>query len=788
MVRSRLDSSINYPELKSLDVLDTEEHNYKAPLYEASVLGINTIIGIGQVNNTFISKNIVYIPIYLIKNDKVVSQIGVYEMMQESIPSLLDEEDEINLEKAPPPLIYSFVTKSLIQKAVYIPKKLEDKSKLTLKPVEKTPSKLPTSSKPPSALALKASASAAAAAVVGSENEDTDSDDEFMKAAIRASLDDQVPADVPLKSEIARIPVQTVEQFEEDKRRYKRDKDEPWVQSYYENNYFKTVRNPGGGDCLLYAICQAVRTIDPDTDISVTKLRRMLSAVITENEYRIYREIYDALMKEISDLNTKYKENMEQNDELKQRLAGASSILQKREIKALSTTLLTECEDIKTQVRDVKENLELVRFMKGVKSLSDMKGVILTSDYWVDEWGLSALEFLLNFKFIILSKRDYIQNKMKPFTEINVINCGIQSNKSQKDAITRARDKMHTQGDAQSDLDIGTGESGESGESGKPAKSAQEEDYQFNPDYYIMVSHTGAHYELVTYKNVAMLTFAEIPYCVKLQITTRCLQGKSLNGNYSHIPQFILFMAELGISGSFSAKEIDATIAEQTLSSNPHFSDAVKLSHYENAADQLPGKAQGDSLSPKDAIGLYNLSSGGNKGDKNWRRKISNEWCEPFTLDGHRWLSVEHYYQANKFLKRFPEFYLLFTMDAHKKSKYYDETSILSRIAHDVNLATVAGKKIPKTKIDGKIVTLRPDDVVIDSDFFNGRHTRVLEDGTMAKFSQNDNLSKILLMTNNAKLINYRHMKEPTISIHLMRVRSKLRTKKGGVNVFETNV
>ena len=59
---------------------------------------------------------------------------------------------------------------------------------------------------------------------------------------------------------------------------------------------------------------------------------------------------------------------------------------------------MTECEDIKTQVRDVKENLELVRFMKGVKSLSDMKGVILTSDYWVDEWGLSALEFLLNFK------------------------------------------------------------------------------------------------------------------------------------------------------------------------------------------------------------------------------------------------------------------------------------------------------------------------------------------------------------------------------------------------------
>jgi predicted NAD-dependent protein-ADP-ribosyltransferase YbiA (DUF1768 family) len=779
MVRSRLDSSINYPELKSLDPLDTEEHKYKAPLYEASVLGINTIISIGQANNTFISKGIVYFPIYLIKNDKVISQIGVYEMMQESIPSLLDDEDEINLEKAPPPLIYSFVTKSLIQKAVYIPKNPDAKPKLTPAGKDKAPAKLlPEPKKSASAMAMAATA-AAAASVVGAENEDTDSDDEFMRAAISASLADQRVVDIPIKSDVARLPVQTVEQFESDKRRYKRTKDEPWIQAYYENNYFNIVRNPGGGDCFLYAICQAVKSIDPDTDISVTKLRRMLSAAITEKEYTIYRELYDQLMQEITSLNSKYQQNMTQNDELKERLAGAKSITEKRQIKALSTTLLTECEDIKLQVRDVRENLELVRFMKGVKSLSEMRNVILTSDYWVDEWGISALEFLLNFKFIILSHRDYIGNNKKPFTEINVINCGLQSDKNTKDAIVRTRDIMHAQGDAQVVQE---------GETGEMAKSSSKEDYQFNPDFYIMFSHTGIHYELVTYRNVAMFTFAEIPYCVKLQIATRCLQGKSFNGNYSHIPQFILFMQELGIESKFSAKQVDASIADQTLSSNPHFSEAVQLSHYDNAADELPGKAQGDALSMKDAVGFFSLSSGGNKGDKNWRRKISNEWCEPFTLDGHRWLSVEHYYQANKFLKRSPEFYLLFTMDAHKKSKYYDETSILSRIAHDVKLATVAGKKVPKTKIDGKIVTLRPEEVVIDSDFFNGRHARVLEDGTMAKFSQNDNLAKILLMTNNAKLINYRHMKEPTVSIHLMRVRSKLRTKKGGVNVFETNV
>ena len=53
MVRSNLVPSIHYIELKSLDPSDTQEHNYKAPLYEASVLGINTIISIGNIKNTY---------------------------------------------------------------------------------------------------------------------------------------------------------------------------------------------------------------------------------------------------------------------------------------------------------------------------------------------------------------------------------------------------------------------------------------------------------------------------------------------------------------------------------------------------------------------------------------------------------------------------------------------------------------------------------------------------------------------------------------------------------------
>jgi len=303
-----------------------------------------------------------------------------------------------------------------------------------------------------------------------------------------------------------------------------------------------------------------------------------------------------------------------------------------------------------------------------------------------------------------------------------------------------------------------------------------------NPDYYIIVSHTGIHYELVTYRDTAIFTFPEIPFCIKLQIANRCIESstgnlESFSGTFQRIPQFILFYKqELGLEG-LGKEDVAGAVGlgqggGRVASANPHFDPSIVLIYHSKSTDDAPGRAQGDHVTSKNKPAFISLISAG-KGKNNWRKKLSNEWSEPFMLDGHRWLSVEHYY-------------LLFTMDANKKSKYYQEDSILSRISHDVDLAKVAGKKVPKTIIDNKKVSLRPDEVTIDPEFFNGTNTRVLEDGTMAKFSQHDDLAKILLMTNNAKLVNYVFSKPPTVSIHLMRVRSKLRTKKGGVNVFET--
>ena len=767
MVRSRLDPSVNYTELKSIDPSDSKETNYRAPLYEAIVMGINTIISIGQIKNTFIEKNIVYYPIYLIKNDKVISQIGVYELFEETVASILDDEGDINLDKTPPPLIYSFVTKTLIQKAVFIPE---------------NPSAALAKGRAKPALP-KVTASAAA------EDEDTESDEDI-QAAIHASL--VAPKDVskgPVKIP-KRLPVQTMDQFDSELRNFRERPDQPWIQRYYINNEFNIVKSPVDSDSFFYAICDAIRSVYPDRDINIINLREKLAGVISVEQYSAYKSLYDSFNLQLQRNRQRNEEIVAENQDLKTRLTGSQSLSEKKQIRERALVLKAENEELKEKREAIKDNMKYVNFMKGVHNIEQLRDVIRVGEgageFRADEWAISALEIILNIKLIVFSKTDFHDNNDKTFAMTNVIHCGKNVNKSQKDFIVQEIEKMKS-GKHKSAAIVALDEPKDKGATGLIRRRDK---YEFIPDHYIMLSETDKHYDLITYRETKMFTFAEIPYCVKLQITSRCLQGFELSGIYTNIPQFMLFMKEdMEATNKFLMKDIESELADLDKSSNPHYNDSLRLVHHALSSNKMPGFAQGDVVSPTDMKGFMNLMGGGGNNDKggknNWRRKISNEWCQPFTQDGHRWLSVEHYYQGNKFFKTFPEFYLLFTMDANKKSKYYDETSILSRISNDVELATVAGKKNPTTTIDGKKVSLRPSSVAIDPDFFNGRHSRVLEDGTMAKFSQNDDLAKVLLMTNNAKLINYSHTKHTTPSMHIMHVRSKLRTKSGKINDYE---
>ena len=75
MVLSKLDSSINYND--TMKVEDADKNSSKE-IYQIEIFGVNILITIGEPINKFLRKNIIYLPIYLLKYNHKVIKIGVY--------------------------------------------------------------------------------------------------------------------------------------------------------------------------------------------------------------------------------------------------------------------------------------------------------------------------------------------------------------------------------------------------------------------------------------------------------------------------------------------------------------------------------------------------------------------------------------------------------------------------------------------------------------------------------------------------------------------------------------
>ena len=128
-----------------------------------------------------------------------------------------------------------------------------------------------------------------------------------------------------------------------------------------------------------------------------------------------------------------------------------------------------------------------------------------------------------------------------------------------------------------------------------------------------------------------------------------------------------------------------------------------------------------------------------------WRKKLSNYWHSEFKLDGLRWLTVEHYYQASKF-KNNRAFYLQFSLNSG------------SELSKDPTMAHSAGS------ISGRVNNkkFRNPDIKIDDDFVE-RGEKELFRAQYCKFKQNKDLRNILLKTGNAKLMLYRLKGKPSL-------------------------
>jgi len=189
------------------------------------------------------------------------------------------------------------------------------------------------------------------------------------------------------------------------------------------------------------------------------------------------------------------------------------------------------------------------------------------------------------------------------------------------------------------------------------------------------------------------------------------------------------------------------------------FTDDVVLMYYSKSKDAKPGKGTGEQL----VLSAGDSTTTFKNGDlealsqiPDWRKRLSNFDESPFELDGYRWRSVEHFFQARKFVQKAPWHYRSFAMDSNSK---------LSR--------DLGG---PVKKAGGKsVVELNQSERATWEKVKHSEMKRAL----YAKYSQHEGLCRLLLATGNAKLTHKpSRCKFTFVEYGLMQVRRRLREEK----------
>jgi hypothetical protein len=672
MVLSKIDSDVSYPELKSVDSADLK---MEANLYQLEIKGVDVIIAIGSGKNTFEDKNIMYFPIYLVKYNNKVVQIGVYEIKASDYMSLLDEDSNLDVEKINDPLIYSFASEKFL-------------NKLRLKP-EVPLIRLPSKKGEPK----------------DEDDEDEDGDEE--KAENDYNEFYEIPEerkDIFVFTKGVPLPPllheETAKQAKDYKEKYHANPKDTWVTKFMKNKFYSIIDNEGGGDCLFATVRDAFSSIAQHT--SVNKLRKKLSKDVTEKIFLNYKEQYDMYYAALIKDTQQIKELEAEYLMLQQRF---TEVIDRNEQKIISSEAKKVKEQHDRLVKEKKITTQILseyKFMKGVETIEAFKNKIRHCDFWADTWAMTTLERILNIKFIVMSSEMFKNGDMK-----NVLQCGHLSDEI---LIQRGR---------------------------------------FTPEFYVIVDHTGDHYKLITYKKKMIFKFSEIPYDMKKMIANKCMERNA--GPFAIIPDFIKFK-----SGK-TRQEINEARYEDLSESKLRglYNDDIVFQFYSKSLDKpLPGKGSGEKIPSERLKEFSELAT-----IPQWRKKLSNFWVQPFSLDNHQWASVEHYYQAAKFKKTHPDFYLSFSLDSG------------TDLSKDAAMAKGAGGKTGKYK--GEL--LRPIEVKVDSDFFGARHKKEMYAAQYAKFSQNEDLKNLILATNEAKLTHFMRGKEPAVFDELMLVRDKIK-------------
>tara|TARA_Y100000992_G_scaffold163669_1_gene109815 strand:- start:2100 stop:4088 length:1989 start_codon:yes stop_codon:yes gene_type:complete len=662
MVVSKLSKNINYAEKMRLD---SEDIDHNATSYNVNIKDFDLLIAIGKEKYTYINKNVIYFPIYLIKDERVFNQIGIYEIYSHKLPNILDEDGDIDLDELGDPLLYSFVDKKYLEK-------FDDS--YDSDETDETDS-------------------------VESEEEKADSDDESedAKEIIDLTKDeskDNQQEKIKDRFLINKSAIKDNEEddiIEEEIDEEEQDDDIAdnglWIQKYMKDQRYDIVDTVTNGDCFFDAIRLALEQREGEST-TVKKLRKIVSDNITDDIFEQYKINYNMIFESIKENESQMRKINSTNRKLKKTLQSEKDRNKQLETIEEGKKYSEQFKEYKKQNELSKELMKDFYFMKDITNTQQLKDFVLKSEYYADTLAISIIERELKIKLILLSFENYVHADLN-----NVILCGQLND-----------DKLSKQSN-------------------------------YSPKYYIILQFEGLHYKLIIHNSKTTFSFKELPNKLKNKIYEKCCENS--RGPFGIIEDFQKMRNKDDIEDLNDDEKIDSIEINSDL-----FDEDVVFQYYEKSSNKpIPGKGPGEKISLNKIKDFTKLQS-----ILNWRKQLSNQYEKEFELDEKKWLSVEHFMNANKY----------------KNNKdIYDNLSLTS--------GSDESRDILKMKEDVKKLTKDKD--------YDKRHDDLLKRAIKAKFSQNDDLQEMLKETKMAKLVNYRFKKQPATSFELMKYRKTILNK-----------
>jgi len=383
MVVSRLDRTLSFPETRSIFPADKE---LEVDLYSIFVKGLDIVVAVGGASHTYISKNIVFYPIYMIKNTSKAIQIGIYEIKANEVLSVTSEDNSLILDQLGEPLIYTFATKKMITEHRMIPPNANDTT------VEKETTEQPEEIPP------------------------------IMNTTIPALRSDIFTFDASIVSTNRSINTyveetrQTAEKLASQFEKPPYGHTAAWLQTIMHNNHYETHENDGKNDSLFMVIRDAF--IQNGQSTTVVKLREKLAPEATQelfddyaSQYKISSETLLTETKRAKELQTEYAKH-------ETMIKSTISASEQRSLITSAKQIATQHKMSLSKAKAAREMLSDFKFMKGVDTLDSLRKKIQSIDYPGDNWAISTLERILNIKIIVLSS-DYVKNDPN-----NMMQCG----------------------------------------------------------------------------------------------------------------------------------------------------------------------------------------------------------------------------------------------------------------------------------------------------------------------------------------------------------------------------